>query len=174
MLCSRSWRPRFIFLHHATQFPHARSPISVACLPFLACLLAFSVARLLFIAARSHCPLAVSRTPDRCFPHARSTLFGCTLAVYCTPARCLMLPPPPRACSLPCPSSSASPSPPPRPHLCFASPAKPSQAPNMIKTGYRMSRVWIWSSENGRQGGVGQPSQEWYRYDEETNSIRKE
>jgi hypothetical protein len=58
--------------------------------------------------------------------------------------------------------------------LSFASPAKPSQAPNVIKTGYRMSMVWIWSSENGRQGGIGQPSQEWYRYDEERNSVKEE
>jgi hypothetical protein len=44
----------------------------------------------------------------------------------------------------------------------------------MIKTGYRTSRVWIWSSENGHQGGVDQPSQEWYRYDEEMNSVKEE
>ncbi|KAJ7905211.1 hypothetical protein B0H13DRAFT_2334156 [Mycena leptocephala] len=58
--------------------------------------------------------------------------------------------------------------------LRFASPAKPSQAPNVIKTGYRTSRVWIWSSENGCQGGVDQPSQEGYQYDEEMNSIKEE
>jgi hypothetical protein len=46
--------------------------------------------------------------------------------------------------------------------LGFAVLAKLSQAPNVIKTGYRTSRVWMWSSENGRQGGVDQPSQEWY------------
>ncbi|KAJ7892002.1 hypothetical protein B0H13DRAFT_2340306 [Mycena leptocephala] len=73
------------------------------------------------------------------------------------------------------------------PHLCLASlhftslnftllglPAKPSQAPNVMKTGYRTSRVWIWSSENGRQGGIGQPSQEGYQHDEEMNSIEEE
>jgi hypothetical protein len=78
---------------------------------------------------------------------------------------------------------SASGSPPPRAPLrlaslrfaalSFTSPTKPSQAPNAIKTGYRTSRVWIWSSKNGCQGGVGQPSQECYRNDE-MNSVKEE
>ncbi|KAJ7821040.1 hypothetical protein B0H13DRAFT_2377583 [Mycena leptocephala] len=46
--------------------------------------------------------------------------------------------------------------------LPLTSLAKLSQALNVIKTGYRTSRVWIWSSENGHRGGVDQPSPEWY------------
>ncbi|KAJ7817724.1 hypothetical protein B0H13DRAFT_2379472 [Mycena leptocephala] len=57
------------------------------------------------------------------------------------------------------------------PHLHLAS---LSFAPNMVTIGYRMSRVWIWSPENGRQGGVGQPSREGYQYDEEMNSVKEE
>jgi hypothetical protein len=70
------------------------------------------------------------------------------------------------------------------PHLCFAllrfallslaSPVKLSQALDIVTIGYRMSRVWIWSSENGRQGGVGQPSRKGYQYDEEMNSVKEE
>jgi hypothetical protein len=161
------------------DFPHARS-----------------------LSARA-CPLAVSRTPVRCpHAHARSPFpdsphaHACSssparprpLVVSRTPVRCLMPPPPPRASPLP------RASPPPRAPLClaslrfaslhfaslpfaslgFGSPVKPSQVPNAIRTGYRMSRVWIWSSKNGRQGGIGQPSQEWYQCDEETNSVKEE
>ncbi|KAJ7808359.1 hypothetical protein B0H13DRAFT_2385881 [Mycena leptocephala] len=131
-------------------------------------------------------PLAVSRMHARCFAPARisaarSLVPARPLAVFrtSTPARRLpRVRSPPRA------------SPPPRltslrfaslvfaslgfAALGFASPAKPSQAPNAIKTGYRTSRVWIWGSKNGRQGGVGQSSQKWYQYDEETNSVQEE
>ncbi|KAJ7932881.1 hypothetical protein B0H13DRAFT_2515402 [Mycena leptocephala] len=132
-------------------------------------------ARSLFPARPLHC-----RTPARCFPHAHACLhFHCALAVSrhdrsLFPARPFAALPlavsrAPRlaashfllrlALPLRLTLPSASRSPPPRAHLHlaspgFASPAKPSQAPNAIKTGYRMSRVWIWSSKNGRQGGV--------------------
>jgi hypothetical protein len=34
--------------------------------------------------------------------------------------------------------------------------------------------VLIRQGEEFCQGGVGQPSQEWYRYDEERNSVKEE
>ncbi|KAJ7801149.1 hypothetical protein B0H13DRAFT_2390129 [Mycena leptocephala] len=98
------------------------------------------------------CALDVSRTPARCSHDysisAARSLFPARshpLAVSCAQHFLLRLalPPPPRA------SPSASRFPLRLASLHFASPAKLSQAPNTTKTGYRMSRVRIWSSKNG-------------------------
>jgi hypothetical protein len=143
----------------------APARISTAHSLFPACprLLAFPLQR----------PLAISRTPARistarslfpAHPHPLAFPLRRPLAVSRKPARRF-----PRARSLPRASSPASRFPSASPRL-----ASPSQALNTIKTGYRTSRVWIWSSKNGRQRGVGQPSQEGYQYDEETNSIQEE
>ncbi|KAJ7838309.1 hypothetical protein B0H13DRAFT_2367573 [Mycena leptocephala] len=153
------YTPACRFPHvHARCFPHA-----YACSPFpgfphthahshFRCVLAFP------------CVLAVSRTPARCFPHAHAC------SRFPAPARCLALPPPPRASSSASRFPSAS-APFRLASLRLAGKAEPGAND---KTGYRTSRVWIWSSKNGRQGGVGQPSQEWYQYDEETNSVQEE
>ncbi|KAJ7884888.1 hypothetical protein B0H13DRAFT_2343454 [Mycena leptocephala] len=146
ILCSCVPAPFFVFLHHATPshfhlhdrhsppfrcFPHARS---LSARPLAVCMTTrFPHARSLF-PARPRL-LAVSRTltPARIstarslFP-ARPLIVSCALAIS-------RASPPPRLTSLRFTS------------LHFASPAKPSQAPNTIKTGYRTGRVWIWSSK---------------------------
>ncbi|KAJ7828431.1 hypothetical protein B0H13DRAFT_2373183 [Mycena leptocephala] len=153
----------------ARCFPHARLPHACSLFPvrpllprassstshFLLCL-ALSAACSRF-PARPLTAVSCTLTPAR-ISTARSLFPACPfaarpLAVSHMPAAAsrfllrLTLPPPPRA------SSSTSRFPlrlalPPLPRaplrlawLCFASPAKPSQAPNMIKTGYRTSRV---------------------------------
>jgi hypothetical protein len=126
--------------------------VPLACIPSPACPFAA------FLPCAAHCfPCPASPTSlVRSLPRASSSASRFPSAL-CFPSASLTS----LARSLPrAPLRLAFPSP--SPHLRLASPAKPSQAPNMIKTGYRMSRVWIWSSENGRQGGVDQPSQEWY------------
>jgi hypothetical protein len=129
-------------------FPHARLHFRIpAQFPARPRLLAFPLRACCFPHTRSlfpTCPLAfphfrsVSPTPTR-ISAARSLFPACMHSLFPTSA-----------------SSSTSSF---LLHLALplrlASPAKLSQAPNMIKTGYRTSRVWIWSSKNGRQRGVG-------------------
>ncbi|KAJ7856411.1 hypothetical protein B0H13DRAFT_2357398 [Mycena leptocephala] len=150
---------------------HARSLFPARPRPLTFPLHACCSVRSLRTPARSR-PLAFPLRA-RCFPHA------CSLFPTRHFLLRLALPPPPRASSsasrfllrlaLPLRFASLG-----FAALGFASLAKPSQVPKAIKTGYRMSRVWIWSSKNGRQGGVGQPSQERYWNDEETNSFQEE
>jgi hypothetical protein len=47
---------------------------------------------------------------------------------------------------------------------------RPSRRSRAIKS--RM--VSIGRGDELRPGGIGQPSQEWYRYDEEMNSVQEE
>ncbi|KAJ7858426.1 hypothetical protein B0H13DRAFT_2356479 [Mycena leptocephala] len=175
LFCARCFlHVRSLFSAHprSLAFPHTRSPFPARTLVVLRSLFparALVVLRSPALAGScTPCPLAF---PLR-FPHARSLFSArprplavyrplaalCFLLCLALPLR-LVLPPPPRA------STPPRASPPPR--LTSASPpsasppsASPSQALNAIKTGYRTSRVWIWSSKNGRQGGVGQSSQE--------------
>ncbi|KAJ7881968.1 hypothetical protein B0H13DRAFT_2344899 [Mycena leptocephala] len=157
-------RSLYPFAHAPTRCLSALRRLFVSLCP-CACLPPFHLVPLACIPSHA-CPFALSALCCSLFPLPRLADFAralsasrfllpsCFLLHLALPLRLMLSASltslarsPPRApLRLALPSAS--------PHLCLASPAKPSQAPNMIKT-----------------GGIGQPSQEWYQYDEEMNSI---